>query len=435
MKYKLLLVAFFASITGWGQVLITTTGSYSQDFNSLPSTGSPTWTNNSTIENWYSSGFTSFTVGNGSVNSGGLYSFGVAGTNAVTERALGSLGSGSATPAYGVVLKNTSGVNITDIKISYTGEQWRNGGVAATQPLAFYYATSASPITSIAAGATGYTSVAALNFTSRVGTTTAAALDGNLAANRTTFSNIPIPSLSLPNDSYIILKWDDINDSGNDHGLAIDDVTISWTINTTYTTSWSNGTPTATLDAIIDGDLITSADLVCKDLTINSGKTLTIGAGKKLTVAGNLINNGTIVFKSDASGTAMFDVFNGSQTGTGVVTAERYIPARRAFRFVSAPVTTTTTIKQNWQENAGSTAGLGTHITGTGGAANGFDDTATNNPSMFTFTNGTWQAVTTTTTPSVLTAGTPYRLMVRGDRTTDLTTNTPTATAKLLRLL
>jgi hypothetical protein len=203
---------------------------------------------------------------------------------------------------------------------------------------------------------------------------------------------------------------------------------------TTYTTSWSNTTgPTASLDAIIDGNLTTSADLACKDLTINSGNTLTIGAGKKLTVAGNLINNGTIVFKSDASGTAMFDVFNGSQSGTGVVTAERYIPAKRAFRFVSSPVTTTTTIKQNWQENAGSTAGLGTHITGTGGATNGFDDTATNNPSMFTFTNGTWQAVTTTTTPSVLTAGTPYRLMVRGDRTTDLTTNTPTATATTLR--
>lgn len=218
--------------------------------------------------------------------------------------------------------------------------------------------------------------------------------------------------------------------------FRIDDLVIkgvAYPTSTTYTTSWSNGTPTATLDALIDGNLTTSSDLACKDLTINSGKTLTIGAGKKLTVAGNLINNGTIVFKSDASGTAMFDVFNGSQTGTGVVTAERYIPARRAFRFVSAPVTTTTTIKQNWQENAGSTAGLGTHITGTGGAANGFDDTATNNPSMFTFTNGTWQAVTTTTTPSVLTAGTPYRLMVRGDRTTDLTTNTPTATATTLR--
>jgi len=201
---------------------------------------------------------------------------------------------------------------------------------------------------------------------------------------------------------------------------------------TTYTTSWSNSAPTASIDAIIAGNLTTTTDLACKDLTINSGNTLIIGAGKKLTVAGNLINNGSIVFKSDASGTAMFDVFNGTQSGTGVVTAERYIPARRAFRFVSSPVTTTTTIKQNWQENAGTTAGLGTHITGTGGATNGFDVTGTNNPSMYTFTNGAWAAVTNTNV-NVLTAGTPYRLMVRGDRTTDLTTNTPTPTVTTLR--
>lgn len=418
MKYKLLLITLFACGLGWGQVLMTTTGSYNQDFNSLPSTGTPTWTNNSTLENWYSSGFTSFIVGTGSGTGGGLYSFGVAGTNVVTERALGSLGSGSATPAYGVVLRNTSGVTITDIKISYTGEQWRNGGVVATQPLAFYYATSASPISSIAAGATGYTSVAALNFTSKVGTTTAAALDGNLAANRTTFSNIPIPSLSLPNDSYIILKWDDINDSGNDHGLAIDDVTISWSIlqNTTYTTTWSNSAPTASIDAIIDGDLTTTTDLACKDLTINSGKTLTIGAGKKLTVAGNLINNGTIVFKSDANGTAMFDVFNGTQSGTGVVTVERFIPSgKRSFRLISSAVTTTTFISGNWQQ--------GTHITG--GAIGGFDATETNNPSMFTYDNlvatgSGWTPIANTNATN-LTAGVGYRVLVRGDRAVNLT--------------
>jgi hypothetical protein len=251
--------------------------------------------------------------------------------------------------------------------------------------------------------------------------------------------------ISVSSSSDVVVSYSQIiNVSGNvvleirstgTKQVKIDN--ISWTAysvptSTTYTTSWSNSAPTASLDAIISGNLTTTTDLACKDLTINSGNTLTIGAGKKLTVAGNLINNGTIVFKSDASGTAMFDVFNGTQSGTGVVTAERYIPAKRAYRFVSSPVTTTTTIKQNWQENAVVTAGLGTHITGTGGATNGFDVTGTNNPSMYTFTNGAWAAVTNTNV-NVLTAGTPYRLMVRGDRTTDLTTNTPTATATTLR--
>lgn len=232
-----------------------------------------------------------------------------------------------------------------------------------------------------------------------------------------------------PNSRYI--KWVYTTKSNGNIALGAISLTASLT-STTYTTSWSNSAPTASLDAIISGNLTTTTDLACKDLTINSGNTLTIGAGKKLTVAGNLIINGTIVFKSDASGTAMFDVFNGAQSGTGVVTAERYIPARRAFRFVSSPVTTTTTIKQNWQENAGATAGLGTHITGAGGATNGFDATSTDNPSMYTFTGGAWAAVTNTNV-NVLTAGTPYRLMVRGDRTTDLTTNTPTPTVTTLR--
>ena len=50
---------------------------------------------------------------------------------------------------------------------------------------------------------------------------------------------------------------------------------------------------------------------------------------------------------------------------------------------------------------------------------------------MFTFTNGSWEPVTSTL--GVLTAGTPYRLMVRGDRTVSLASNTPTATPTVLR--
>lgn len=217
--------------------------------------------------------------------------------------------------------------------------------------------------------------------------------------------------------------------------FRLDDLVITGIANaTTYTTFWSNSTPTASIDAIIDGNLTTSADLTCKDLTINSGKTLTIGVGKKLTVSGNLINNGTIIFKSDVNGSAIFDVFNGTQSGTGLVTTERYIPAKRAFRFLSPSVTTTTTIKENWQENAGTTPGLGTHISGDSGATNGFDTTTTNNPSLFTFnpTTALWEASSNTNT-NTLTAGTAYRILVRGDRTTDLSSNTASASTTILR--
>ena len=105
---------------------------------------------------------------------------------------------------------------------------------------------------------------------------------------------------------------------------------------------------------------------------------------------------------------------------TGDITVERYIPAKRAFRFLTSPVGGQT-FADSWQ--------LGTHITGVDGATNGFDETTTNNPSLFTYDNqiadpsngAGWTAVTSTN--DVLVAGKPYRLFVRGDRTTDLTNN------------
>ena len=175
------------------------------------------------------------------------------------------------------------------------------------------------------------------------------------------------------------------------------------------------------------------------NLTIQTGASLTLQPISRLKVNGNITNNGQIIFKSDATGSGMFDQFTGTITGSGTVQIERYIPAKRAYRFLSPSVSTTTSINANWQEGATSSTdnpnpGYGTHITGTGGATSGFDSTATNNASMYTFNNisGAWEPVTNTNT-NVFTAGTPYRLMVRGDRLTDLTTNTPTATVTTLR--
>jgi hypothetical protein len=167
-----------------------------------------------------------------------------------------------------------------------------------------------------------------------------------------------------------------------------------------------------------------------------------VSAGHSLTVAGNVVNNGSIVFKSNASGSGVFGVYTGAAI-TGSVTVERYIPAnKRSFRFLTSAVTTSTSIKANWQENVSNTttvyddnqnpnSGYGTHITGTGGATNGFDTTTTNNPSMYAYTNGAWAALQNTN--SYFTAGTPYRLLVRGDRSINMSTNTPTPTNTTLR--
>jgi hypothetical protein len=145
---------------------------------------------------------------------------------------------------------------------------------------------------------------------------------------------------------------------------------------------------------------------------------------------GNFNTGGYLILKSSADVTAMVDEVDG--TITGDVTVERYIPARRAFRFMSSP-TTGGTILSNWQENKADISGYGTDITGPGGVANGFDVSGSNNASMFTHNNenATWQPVSSTNT--TLQAGTPYRLMVRGDRTVDQSDNNAEATATILR--
>jgi hypothetical protein len=101
-----------------------------ENFNSLAQTGTnAVWTDNSTLVGIYSNRST-FNAGTGSNNAGSLYSFGIAGTNPVTDRALGTVASGSAAPIFGVKLTNNTGSTITSLDVSYVGEQWRDGGNA-----------------------------------------------------------------------------------------------------------------------------------------------------------------------------------------------------------------------------------------------------------------------------------------------------------------
>jgi len=204
---------------------------------------------------------------------------------------------------------------------------------------------------------------------------------------------------------------------------------------------------------ITDGNLImagTSAQFVpagaFKDNTIRNFTVFHTGLGGSTTVlgplditgilnveSGVLNTGGFITLKSNAQTTAVVDRFDGLMSMiNGNVTVERYIPAKRGFRLIS-PSTTGGTIYSNWMESGSSAPGYGTHITGTGGSANGFDSTTTNNASLFTHnnTNATWLAPANTA--GTLTAGTPYRLLVRGDRTVNLSSNTSTPTETTLR--
>lgn len=192
---------------------------YTESFDSLPNSGSNfTWIDNSTLAGWFvkntaSTSFNPSSISAGTSVSGDLYSFGLSGS---TERSLGSIGSGTVGDFYiGTEIVNSTGATIDAFSFSYTGKQWRNSAAAA-QAITFAYSVGASYLT------TGsYTPVAAATFTGPVSGGSAGALNGNTAA-------VPIGPVSvsglkwLPGQS-IWLRWFDADQSGSDHGLAIDD--------------------------------------------------------------------------------------------------------------------------------------------------------------------------------------------------------------------
>ncbi|MBE0646130.1 MAG: T9SS type A sorting domain-containing protein [Bacteroidetes bacterium] len=198
---------------------------YTQDFNTLINTGSASFVSNSTISGWYHARTGTgdlIVAGTGSSNSGALYSFGAASS---TERALGSVGSSNGAVGnlwWGVRLVNNTGATITSLAISYTGEQWRYSGTAAAQTVTFSYQTGTN-LTSLTTGS--WTDVTALDFTSPIISGTTSALDGNLPANQTVLSTVL--SITLSPGDEVMLRWYDPDHSGSDHGLAIDDFSVT----------------------------------------------------------------------------------------------------------------------------------------------------------------------------------------------------------------
>ncbi|HEX9946054.1 MAG TPA: Calx-beta domain-containing protein, partial [Allosphingosinicella sp.] len=162
-----------------------------------------------------------YAVDTGSSNTGDIFSYGTAGS---TDRALGSVQSGTLIAVLGSQFTNNTGQTITELVISYTGEQWRisNTGAARDDRLDFQISLNATSLT------TGtWADVNALDFTNPIKTAAAAgALDGNAAANRTAITHT-ITGLSIAPGATFWVRWNDLNSSGADDGLAIDDFSLT----------------------------------------------------------------------------------------------------------------------------------------------------------------------------------------------------------------
>ncbi len=154
-------------------------------------------------------------------------------------------------------------------------------------------------------------------------------------------------------------------------------------------------------------------------LTFTPGGSLNIGTGSEVN-----FNNYRVTLKSDAAGTASIGTISGSLLNATNVTVERYISSsgNRAYRLLGPSVTTTSTIRTNWQENGSTSPGSGTHITGSTTGANGFDATITGQSSLFNYNANTSAWIpASNTNATTLDALQGYLLYIRGDRTIDLT--------------
>lgn len=294
MKIRILFIALMFSAFSWGQVNIATIGTpVTQDFNTLTTTAPPvTWTDNSTLPGWYAKTDATASIGtnyganNGSSNTGGLYSFG---TTAAGDRALGMASSNSftgATPGvskgyYGWRLKNTTGAAITSLTITWTGEQWRADNTTA-QSISLFYQIGTT-VTNLTAGT--WTS-ASSSFTTPINTT-AGQIDGNLGANRSAGLSTTI-SISLAAGDEIMLRWEDLNDAGNDHGMGIDDVSVmanglytavangDWNVPATWD---KNAVPPASANVLIPSPYTV---YLSSNVTRNLATTTTVAVGGTL---------------------------------------------------------------------------------------------------------------------------------------------------------
>ena len=216
------------------------TGLYSQSFDALALSGSGNgWANDVTLPGWHlfrqpaaaPVALATYNADSGTGNAGAFVSYGSTGSS---DRALGGLGSGGSyfgSPSSGSVagwfalaLTNASGAAISSLDLSFNGEQWRNGGNTAAQTMELQWGFGAS-FEQVGLWATPG---ASFNWASPVTGSTAGAVDGNGAGRVAGVGgSLDLSASPWAADATLWLRWAEINDPGNDHGLAIDDLRLS----------------------------------------------------------------------------------------------------------------------------------------------------------------------------------------------------------------
>ena len=168
---------------------------------------------------------------------------------------------------------------------------------------------------------------------------------------------------------------------------------------------------------------------IISDLTLNPFQyymnlplILTLNTNNNLTLKSTLYNTASLDYIQDANTYSNNYDNKNKIIINGSVTVERYIPkGHRAYRDLSAGGISGADFYNSWQESGRTKPNYGIYITGKAGTATGVDAvtgldySATGNPSLYSYTNSIWGAITQTKA-NIIDPYKGYRVLVRGDR-------------------
>ena len=451
-----------------GQYSYSTAGAvYSQNFDGLPNTGvasafpitgagpfnlssSPISATNLTGWQFYKTGGSNsnaaFSTGTGSNNNGYVYSFGNTGSS---NRALGSIPTSGATYAIGFLLTNNTGATLNAFTVSFTAEQWRNGGSNVSNTWAFKYKIGSS-LSNINQASLNTNST--LNFSSLFSSATITVLDGTQSSNQSQKS-YTITGITWNSGDQLLLRWDDAAHSNSD-AMAIDNFSFAAYASLSNIYTWSGGSSgsynvatnwTPNRNSVSSNDILvfnnagsvmidnistetvkdiivtnaasltlqnssTASVLTVSDhVNIGSGASLTLGTNCNLSIAssasanvnGTLNTNNAFTLRSDNIGAASIDISTGTISGN--TTVERFISAQRAYRLLSHPFSNNTLLSS-----------LLNYVDITGSAGNGFSVGGGTAPSAYSYitASDSWQAYPNSS--STWNAGQGLLLFIRG---------------------
>jgi hypothetical protein len=224
MKKLLLLVVSIAAAHPFAQAQLSFNGSYTENFDSMGASGTsyPAGWSGVRYAGTGAAGPLTLSATAGATTTGGLYNVGTSGDS---DRAVGTLASGTTIPRFGLQLVNNSGTTFDEITFSGLSEQWRTGNNATVnETVTFEYSFNATDINDPAAT---FLPLSAMDLVEiQTSSTTGGAIDGHVNQIATSGT---VSSAGWADGATLTIRWSDHDDTGTDGLYALDNFGLSAT--------------------------------------------------------------------------------------------------------------------------------------------------------------------------------------------------------------